>query len=264
TQVSSLPPKTLVSPVTATFLSAGVVVALQRRRPRDLLLVLWIVLTLPPALLSIEPDARRFCAAFPAFAALAATTALEYFSAMVHDPGRRRARLLRAGLIGAVVGGEAMLRAGLYFDKPHGRPTTSLVARGLRPALTPGTLLVVDLKYRHWDFFEGKLFLELFDLLLSEKGRILWVAPKEDLASFIDRPRADPDAVRGTALGRLPSAAPWDRVVFVLRDAPESAALLARIAERHSESRAVRWSFGSDPKCGGIFVVEAPRPSSAQ
>jgi hypothetical protein len=50
----------------------------------------------------------------------------------------------------------------------------------------------------------------------------------------------------------------------VLRDAPESAALLARIAERHPASRAVRWWFGSDPDCGGIFVVEAPRPSSAQ
>jgi hypothetical protein len=199
---------------------------------------------------------RRLAGPGPAFLG----AALEFFRAMAHDPERRRSRFLRAGLVGAVVAGEALLRAGLYFDKPQGRPNACLVARGLRPALTPGTLLVVDLKYRYLDFFEGKLFLELFDLLRSEKGRIVWVAPPEDLASFIDRPRADSAAVRGTALGRLPPAAPWDRVVFVLRDAPESAALLARIAERHPASRAVRWSFGSDPKCGGIFVVEAPRP----
>jgi hypothetical protein len=199
---------------------------------------------------------RRLAGPGPAFLG----AALEFFRAMAHDPERRRSRFLRAGLVGAVVAGEALLRAGLYFDKPQGRPNACLVARGLRPALTPGTLLVVDLKYRYLDFFEGKLFLELFDLLRSEKGRIVWVAPPEDLASFIDRPRADSAAVRGTALGRLPPAAPWDRVVFVLRDAPESAALLARIAERHPASRAVRWSFGSDPKCDGIFVVEAPRP----
>ena len=260
TQVSSLAPKTLLSPVTSTFLAAGVVVALQRRRPRDLLVVLWIVLALLPALLSEETDARRFCAVFPAFAVLAATTAVEFLRAIEHDPGRRRPRLLRAGLIAAVVAGEALLRTGLYFDKPQGRPNACLVARGLRAALTPGTLLVVDLKYRYWDFFEGKLFLELFDLLVSEKGRVVWVAPTENLVSFVDRPRADPDAISGTALGRLPSAVPWDRVVFVLRDAPEGAALLARIAEHHPASRAVRWSFGSDPDCGGIFVVEAPRP----
>ena len=280
TTVSSFPPATLLSPFVATFFVASAFVAMRRRRPRDLLILLWIALAILPMLPADGQDARRVTAAFPAFAALAAATAWEVCGALARGARERSARLACAGLLCAVVSSEALTRAGLFFRKPEGRPDASLVARAIRPALTPGTLLVVDLKYEYWDFFEGKLFLELFDVVQRERDVALFALPEEPSPGDAI-PWPDPEKIpyRGTVLSRLPAAEQdrvafaardlpvflgrrgsmgrWHRVVFLVRNTPESAARLATIRTRYPASRTVIWPIGP-AGCGGLVVVDAP------
>jgi hypothetical protein len=282
TTVSSLPPATLLSPFVAAFFVGGLVVALRRRRPADLLILLWIALGILPLLTTAVPDARRIAAAFPAIAALAAVTGLEFAEALARAPRRWPARFIRAAVLGIVVSGEALVRAGSFFQQPEGRPAASLIARAIRPALMPGTLLVVDLKYDYHDFVEGKLFLELFDAVRREKGIALCAVP-EDLSPEDSEPRPDPMNIRyrGEVLARLPASeedqvvfavtdepvflgrpseiSRWHRIVFLLRNSPEGAARLARIQARHPASRTVTWPLGLKG-CEGVVVVEAPWP----
>lgn len=283
TTISSFPPATLLSPFVAAFVGAGLFVALRRRRPADLLILLWIALAILPLLPAAGPDARRISAAFPAIAALAAVTGLEFAGALARVPSRRPARLVRAGVLCAVISVEALVRVGLFFEKPEGRPDASLVARAILPALTPGTLLVVDLKYNYGAFFEGKLFLELFDAVRHGKDVALFAVPGGPSRGDGEL-RLDPEAIpyRGTFLSRLPAAeedrvvfavrdvpvflgrpraiSRWHRVVFILRNAPESSAALESIRRRHPASRTVIWPLGANRDCEGIVVVEAPWP----
>jgi hypothetical protein len=257
-EVSSLEPKTLLSPFAATFVLAGLLLAFRRRRPCDVLLLAWIALALPPALLSDNPEARRMAAAFPAFFSLAALTARDSLDAVTPDRAARRARLAGFALFAAVLLAEGVVRAGLYFEKPLGRPRASIVARGLRPFLGPGTLLVVDLNRRYRDFFEGKLYLELVDVLRTKEGGPLWAAPGEKrIASFIDAPRPEP---AGPFQSISPSRADaWSRIVFVFRDVPETGEKLARVTRRHPGTTIIHRQFGADAEYMAVVIAQSPR-----
>lgn len=244
TPLAALQPKAYLSPVVALLAAVGLFrTLLSRAETRAGPIVLWALFALPVALVSLDPEARRFAAFFPAVAALAAVSAAELLDAVARSRPRV-ARGLGTALVLAVTFGEGSLRARLFFAQPAAEPIDVAVARGLRGLFASNAVLVVALEPEDGANVHNRVFYELLDDLRAEDAPLWapvpasanWAAVLGDPLGLAKESSAPRTWLRDSPVLRAPRSR-WRRAVFVLPDTPAGAGRLAELRTARPDAR---------------------------
>lgn len=270
--VPELPSRSISWIVAALVLAGVCLMATRRMRPTaDRILASWIAVAIVPAIVSDHAYPKRASMLFPALFLLAAATGAR-FSAVVDERGtwlRRTVRPLAALALALWFCATSWLWfSGLQW--PAGRPNESLLVEGLRPHLTPGTIVIAKVWH---GYAPGKLTYLLSQMLRDpSRAPLVWyvMTPDRNLQSLIDHPAlAATYASRDAFYYRWPDIDPggagsspassWSRVVYVLQTGITNSDQLRLRGVGERDRLDQEWLEVLQRSCGPPQATIAPR-----
>jgi hypothetical protein len=165
-----VPPRTVVWLVTPFVVVETLRTLVRRGSVGSVLLVLWALVGLVPAVFSAEGYPKRASIAYPALMALGAIG----MTGVLREISSLGGRLLRTS-IGVAAGFAALAYVAAASHQwfsgriyPYGEPSEMAIARSVESMLRPGTLVVGD----YWNhYYEGKFGYLLIDALRKREVR---------------------------------------------------------------------------------------------